>query len=87
MGVKFAFGVGLLVTLLAVLFPSAIIGLFTREAGVIAEGTVYLRFVGFTYLFFAVSQVMIASMRSVETAKIGLYISIMALVVNVSLKY
>lgn len=86
-GVKFAFGVGLLVTLLAVLFPSAIIGLFTREAGVIAEGTVYLRFVGFTYLFFAISQVMIASMRSVETAKIGLYISIMALVVNVSLNY
>ena len=86
-GVKFAFGVGLLVTLLAVLFPSAIIGLFTKEAGVIAEGTVYLRFVGFTYLFFAISQVMIASMRSVETAKIGLYISIMALVVNVSLNY
>lgn len=86
-GVKFAFGVGLLVTLLAVLFPSAIIGLFTKEAGVIAEGAVYLQIVGFTYLFFAISQVMIASMRSVETAKIGLYISIMALVVNVSLNY
>lgn len=86
-GVKFAFGVGLAVTLVAVLFPSAIIGLFTHEPGVIAEGTTYLRIVGFTYLFFSVSQVMIASMRSVETAKIGLYISIMALVVNVSLNY
>ena len=42
---------------------------------------------GFTYLFFSVSQVMIASMRSVETAKIGLYISIMALIVNVGLNY
>ena len=87
MGVKFAFGVGLLVTLAAVLFPSAIIGLFTSEPGVIAEGGVYLRIVGFTYLFFSIAQVMIASMRSVETAKIGLYISIMALVVNVSLNY
>ena len=86
-GVKFAFGVGLLVTLAAVLFPSAIIGLFTSEPGVIAEGGVYLRIVGFTYLFFSIAQVMIASMRSVETAKIGLYISIMALVVNVSLNY
>lgn len=86
-GVKFAFGVGLAVTLAAVLFPSAIIGLFTHEPGVIAEGTTYLRIVGFTYLFFSISQVMIASMRSVETAKIGLYISIMALVVNVSLNY
>ncbi len=86
-GVKFAFGVGLAVTLAAVLFPSAIIGLFTKEAGVVAEGTVYLQIVGFTYLFFSISQVMIASMRSVETAKIGLYISIMALVVNASLNY
>lgn len=86
-GVKFAFGVGLLVTLATVLFPSAIIGLFTSEPGVIAEGGVYLRIVGFTYLFFSIAQVMIASMRSVETAKIGLYISIMALVVNVSLNY
>ena len=86
-GAKFAFGVGLLITLAAVLFPSAIIGLFTKESGVVAEGAVYLQIVGFTYLFFAISQVMIASMRSVETAKIGLYISIMALVVNVSLNY
>ncbi len=86
-GTKFAFGVGLVITLAAVLFPSAIIGLFTKESGVVAEGAVYLQIVGFTYLFFAISQVMIASMRSVETAKIGLYISIMALVVNVSLNY
>ena len=42
---------------------------------------------GVTYLFFSISQVMIASMRSVETAKIGLYISVMALFVNVSLNY
>ncbi len=86
-GVKFALGVGLAATLAAVLFPAPIIRLFTQEPGVIQEGAVYLQVVGFTYLFFAISQVMIASMRSVETAKIGLYISIMALVVNVSLNY
>ncbi len=86
-GVKFALGVGIAASLIAVLFPSVVIGLFTQEAGVIQEGAVYLQIVGFTYLFFCISQVMIASMRSVETAKIGLYISIMALVVNVSLNY
>lgn len=86
-GVKFALGVGLLATLAAVLFPAQIIQLFTQEPGVVREGAVYLQIVGFTYLFFAISQVMIASMRSVETAKIGLYISVMALVVNVSLNY
>lgn len=86
-GVKFALGIGLAVSLGAVLFPSEIIGLFTKEQGVVAQGAAYLRIVGVTYLFFSISQVMIASMRSVETAKIGLYISIMALVVNVSLNY
>lgn len=86
-GVKLAAAVGFLFSLATVLLPGAIIGLFTKEAGVIAEGTVYLQIVGFTYLFFSISQVMIAAMRSVETAKIGLYISIMALVVNVGLNY
>ncbi len=86
-GIRFAFFIGLAVSLATVLFPSAIINLFTKESGVIAEGAAYLQIVGVTYLFFSISQVMIASMRSVETAKIGLYISIMALVVNVSLNY
>lgn len=86
-GTKFALGVGLLATLTAVLFPQWIIRAFTQEPGVIREGAAYVQIVGFTYLFFSVSQVMIAAMRSVETAKIGLYISCMALVVNVGLNY
>lgn len=86
-GMKFALGVGLLATLSAVLFPEWTIRAFTQEPGVIREGAAYVQIVGFTYLFFSVSQVMIAAMRSVETAKIGLYISGMALVVNVGLNY
>lgn len=86
-GMKFALGVGMLATLSAVLFPEWIIRAFTQEPGVIREGAAYVQIVGFTYLFFSVSQVMIAAMRSVETAKIGLYISCMALVVNVGLNY
>lgn len=86
-GVKLALAVGVLITLCAVLFPTQIISIFTADAGVIADGADYLRIVGFSYLFFCISQVMIASMRSVETARIGMYISIMALVVNVSLNY
>ena len=86
-GMKFALGVGLLATLSAVLFPEWIIRAFTQEPGVIREVAAYVQIVGFTYLFFSVSQVMIAAMRSVETAKIGLYISCMALVVNVGLNY
>ena len=47
-GVKFALGVGIAASLIAVLFPSVVIGLFTQEAGVIQEGAVYLQIVGFT---------------------------------------
>ena len=86
-GIKFALAVGLLSSLVAVLFPQWVIRAFTTELGVIQEGAAYVQIVGFTYLFFSVSQVMIAAMRSVETARIGLYISCMALVINVCLNY
>ena len=86
-GIKFALAVGLLSSLVAVLFPLWVIRVFTTEPGVIQEGAAYVQIVGFTYLFFSVSQVMIAAMRSVETARIGLYISCMALVINVCLNY
>ena len=86
-GIKFALAVGLLSSLVAELFPQWVIRAFTTEPGVIQEGAAYVQIVGFTYLFFSVSQVMIAAMRSVETARIGLYISCMALVINVCLNY
>lgn len=86
-GVRSAFFIGLAVTLVSVLFPRQIVSLFTAEQGVITEGAAYLKIVGFTYLLFSISQVMIAAMRSVETAKIGLYISIIALVLNIGLNY
>lgn len=74
-------------TLVTVAFPETIISLFTHDAGVIADGAAYLRIVGCSYVPFAVSQVLIAAMRGVETAKIGMYISIAALVSNVTLNY
>ena len=86
-GVKFALGVGLLASLAAVLFPEGISRIFTAEPGVIAESAAYLRIVGMSYAFFCLSQVMVAAMRSVETARIGLYISLVTLVVNIGLNY
>ena len=86
-GVKLALGVGVMASLAAVLFPEGILRLFTAEPGVVAEGTEYLRIVGLSYGFFCISQVMVAAMRSVETARIGLYISLVTLVVNIGLNY
>lgn len=86
-GIKAAFGIGLLTTAISVMFPRQIVALFTHEQGVIEEGAAYLQIVGFTYLLFSIAQVMIAAMRSVETAKIGLYISLITLAANIGLNY
>lgn len=86
-GVKGALITGILFSLIGVLFPETVIRLFTASEAVIEEGSRYLRIVACGYLFFCLSQVMIAGMRSVETAKIGLVISCITLGVNVSLNY
>ncbi len=86
-GVKFAALLGLIISIIAVLFPTQIVSLFTAEENVVREGGEYLFIVGFSYVFFCIAQVMISSMRAVETAKIGLYISIVALFTNIGLNF
>ena len=86
-GVHFSVVIGALISLIAILFPSYVMAFFIQDASVIEMGTPYVRVVGMSYLFFCISQVMVASMRAVETAKIGLYVSFMTLGVNVILNY
>ncbi|HCA34750.1 MAG TPA: hypothetical protein DEP00_06820, partial [Lachnospiraceae bacterium] len=86
-GLRFAMIVGLIFTIVFSLFAEPVVHLFTSDPDAVREGTSYLRIVAFSYIFFSISEVMIASMRSVETAQIGMYISIIALVVNISLNW
>lgn len=48
---------------IALLLPTTVLSLFTSDAGVLAEGTRYLRIVGWTYVPFAVSFVMTGVLR------------------------
>lgn len=68
-------------------FPQTALGLFTKDAGVISEGVKYLSIICFSYVFFAITNILIASLRSVETVKIGFVISLSTLCVNVCLNY
>lgn len=86
-GVHFTLFVGMLFTVFCALFPTEIIGIFTHEAAVIAEGGDYLRIVCFSYIFFCLTQALVAAMRSVEVANIGMAVSAVSLVTNVSLNY
>ena len=86
-GLKFSIGAGLLFLLAALFFPAQIIRLFTNEPEVMVEGLKYLRIIRFTYVFFCVTQVLVAAMRCVERVRIGLVLSIVTFVINVSLNW
>lgn len=86
-GIRFSVAVGALLTLICALFPAQIIGLFTKDAATIETGATYLGIVCFSYLFFCITQSLIAAMRSVELARIGLYVSLCSLFTNIGLNY
>lgn len=86
-GMRFSLAFGLLLTVVCALFPRFILSLFTKDVDVITAGVEYLQIVCFSFLFFCLTQAFIAAMRSVETARIGLYVSLCSLAVNVALNY
>ena len=68
-------------------FPAQIIGLFTPDAEIIAEGMKYLNIIRFTYPFFCITQMLLVMLRSVETVKIAFYLSVSTLVINCGINY
>jgi len=86
-GIRLSVLVGGVLTLLCALLPDEIIGLFSHDPETIRCGGEYLGIVCFSYIFFCLTQSLIAAMRSVEIAKIGLYVSLCSLVTNVGLNY
>ncbi|MHB1152006.1 MAG: MATE family efflux transporter [Eubacteriales bacterium] len=86
-GMRIALASAFLLWLAVFLFPSQVLRLFTPEISVIAEGIKYARIVCFSYLLFAVTTILLATMRSVETVKIGFYVSLTAMFTNIILNY
>lgn len=86
-GVHFALIVGVVLMAAGLMFSTQIVALFTDEAAVIESGSLYLRTVCFSYLFFCITQSLISAMRSVEVARIGMTVSLISLGVNVTLNY
>ena len=67
--------------------PRSIMGLLTNEPAVIPAGIEYLKIMAFSYGIFAISNALLGVMRSVETVKIGFYISLCTLFINIFLNY
>lgn len=66
----------------ASLFPTQVVGLFTGDRAIIAEGVRYLNIVRFTYPFFCVTTILLALLRSTEVVKIAFYLSLSTLCIN-----
>ncbi|MDR2079569.1 MAG: MATE family efflux transporter [Treponema sp.] len=79
--------VGAMFTVFSVCFPSLVIGALTTRPDVFASALPYLRIVGISFVFFAVSQVLIASMRSVEKVRFGMFVALLTLCVNIGFNY
>ena len=84
-GMQFCVAVGAILTVLCALFPQQIIRIFVSDPLVIAEGAAYLRILSISFVFFCATQVLVASMRCVETTHVGMIASASSLVVNICL--
>ncbi len=86
-GMRFALIFSGVMFVLALFFPEGVLSILTNDEALIAESAKYLRIIAFTYPVFAITNILISTMRSVETSKIGFYISISTIITNVSLNY
>lgn len=84
---RIALSLALVFNIAAVAAPRTVLRLFIQDEAVIAEGMRYLKYVCWSYMIFASSQLLITSMRSVESVKVGMCASFISLGVNVVLNY
>ena len=84
-GLRLSALVGAALSAVCILFPHAVIRIFTSDAGVAAEGALYLRTVAFSYMLFCITSGLLCTMRAVETPGIGMVISLVALGFDVTL--
>ncbi|MGI6743750.1 MAG: MATE family efflux transporter [Eubacteriales bacterium] len=86
-GIKLCFLCTAAISLLMITIPTQMLSIFNSNPEVIAAGVPYARIMGFGYLFFCISNVLISAMRCVESVRIGMIDSILALIINVTLNY
>lgn len=70
-------------TALALIIPDRLMHIFTSDPIVITEGAKYLRIVGMSYMFMAVTQVYLNIMRSIERVVVATVIYFISLLVNI----
>lgn len=70
-------------TVFALVIPETLMHIFTSDKEVIIEGAKYLRIVGLSYIFMAVTQVYLNIMRSIERVVVATVVYFVSLIVNI----
>jgi putative MATE family efflux protein len=87
MSLTISLGVGLLFTLAATLIPDTIMRFYTEDEEVIALGSSYLRIVGLSYMFMAITTSYFAVLRSLTLVKMTVVVSVIAIIFKTGLSY
>jgi putative MATE family efflux protein len=82
-----AISVGALFSLAAVLVPDRLMGFYTEDPEVIKLGSDYLRIVGLSYVFMAISISYIAVLRSITQVILTAVVAVVALLVKTVIAY
>jgi len=86
-GIRYAMSAGLFFAILTFFFAPQIISFYTPDPAVQAMGGQYLRLVGLSYIFFSITAMYAAVLRSTRLVMVPLVASIIALSLNTALNY
>ena len=86
-GVRLEILLALVLFALVSIFPAGALRIFTDQPLFVQQGVAYLKIIRFSYIFFALTAVLLSTMRVVESVKIALRVSIVSLLINVSINY
>lgn len=84
---KIGLAVAALMTAVMFFFNGFVYSLFSPDTAIAAQGAGYVKIVCFTYLPFCLSTLLLSSLRSSGQVRIGVGVSVAALLTNISLNY
>ncbi|MFI3236922.1 MAG: MATE family efflux transporter [Lachnospiraceae bacterium] len=84
---SFAICIMIFIFLVASLFPTQLVMIFTSDIDIITEGVAYLSIIRFSYIFFGITVLLLAMLRSIEVVKIAFYLSLSTLLINCSINW
>lgn len=85
--IVFALIVSVVFTAVSLIIPNYVIRIFNSDPEVIAAGSEYLKYVAFSYIAIAVTNILAAILRAVENVKLPMYVSAFTTVINIFLDY